>query len=155
MAGTSKNTLVKIAAVGLVLWLLFRNKSISDFIAFQLKNISMSGDILNPSITVILGATNKTNLPVTLTSLTGNFYLNDESVKIGEVGYFLPQDIAPEFNGQPIETLLNVPINISFDGVVNTIQRLISSASSGTRIIFKGSAVCNSLTLPLNLTFTN
>ena len=155
MSQQRSNSLLKWSAIGVILWLLFRNKSVSDFIEFNLKNISFTGDILNPSASVILSATNKTTLPVTLTSLTGNFYLNDKTIKIGEVGTFYPVEIKPEFNGLPVDTLIEVPINILFSGVVNTIQTLISSNNAGTKIIFSGTAVCNSVTLPLNLTFAN
>jgi hypothetical protein len=155
MAASSKNRLLKLGGVALILWLIFRKKSISDFVSFTIDNITFSGDLLNPKADVILGVINHTLLPVTVTSITGNFYLNSESIKIGEVGKFTPIDVQASFNGQPVKTLVTIPINIIFSGVVNTIQSLLSSTATGTKFIFIGSAVCNSLTFPINITFQN
>lgn len=146
------NTVVKVGIVAVVIYFLLKKANISDYLDFNIKDISFSGDFLNPSADLILTITNKMKLPVTVTNLSGNFYLNDTTVKIGEVGTFTPVTLAAVQNNTPTPTDIDIPINLLFSGIISTLQNLLQSGS-GTNIIFQGSTTFNGISIPLNLNF--
>ena len=150
-----QNKLLKIGVIAGVIYLLLKKSNISDYLEFAIRDISFTGDFLNPSADLILTITNKMKLPVTVTNLTGNFYLNDQTVKIGEVGKFTPVTIAAVQNNIPTATDIDIPIILLFNGIVNTLQNLLSSGAGNTTILFNGSTTFNGISIPLNLTFKN
>lgn len=148
------NTIVKVGIAGAIIYWLLAKFDYKKFYDFTFKGISFGGNLLQPTASFQLGIINKTPLPVIVSNLTGIFYLNSDTVQIGEVGNFTPVQIAAEQNNVAAESAIDIPINIYFNGIVQTIKDLINGSASKSTIIFKGSVTANDVSLPLNLTFS-
>jgi len=131
-------------AAGVIYYALTRKKLLENIIV-SFAGIKFEGGWNDPKVIIQLRINNPTQFTQTIKKISGRIILND-SILIGEVIQDQPQLIdASNFN------IFELPININFTGILNTIAALLRKREG--KYTFKGSMVVNGFDIPINESF--
>jgi len=142
MAKNGKGILLTIGAF-LLLSYVVNKKQLFKSANVTLKGLKFAGSLLQPEIHLILNFVNNTKQSATITGINGTILLND-SVKIGDINKTDKIEILPD-----AVTEINLPIDISYNGIVSTIKNLIQQKTG--KYTFNGFVNLSGLSIPVNL----
>lgn len=135
------NKFIIIGATLLILWL-GRKKRLFQNANVVLKNINVGGTLLQPKVFVTFGFINNTRETGKINRVFGTIYLN-ERTKIGDIDFAQTTIIQPQQ-----VTDIQIPVDISFAGIAQTIQNLIKQ-KEGT-YSFDGWVTVDGVSVPID-----
>lgn len=121
-----------------------RKKNLFENVQFQITKIKIGGTLLLPKLILVINAINPVDASVELTRITGKVIV-DNLTTVGLVQFDTPTKIKPKD-----VTSLEIPIDIRFDGIVETITKLIKGKEGS--YTFDGVITLDGFSVPVKRT---